>query len=244
MTGVFLSHSSPDKPFARRIGNDLRAFGTKVWIDEAEIRVGDSLIQKISEGIDNVDFLIVLLSQASCKSAWVEKEVNIALTQEIVGRRVKVLPCLLDDCNIPTFLTDKRYADFRDAANYLSQRDELALAMGLAIPPAQQEFLNKFVYHDLTDLNSGFDTASMKNFSAGDFLKALKRFETFNGKVFGIETWPDGKFGDVKVYEEYTDDAADSNWYLKAFEDFKHEGLTSHFTASGMIPGDVVDRFL
>jgi len=41
MSSVFLSHSHKDKPFARKLAVDLRHAGHIVWIDEAEILVGD-----------------------------------------------------------------------------------------------------------------------------------------------------------------------------------------------------------
>lgn len=95
---VFLSHSSPDKRFVRWLAEHLRTEGAKVWIDESEIKVGDSLIDKISEGIDRCDYLAAVISPSSVDSEWVRRELNIALTQEIKGRRVKVLPLIIGDC--------------------------------------------------------------------------------------------------------------------------------------------------
>ena len=92
MSSIFLSHNSVDKPFVRKLANDLRRRGHYAWVDEAEIKVGDSLIEKIEEGIDNTDFLGVVISQNSIESEWVKREVRIALTQEISGKQVKVLP--------------------------------------------------------------------------------------------------------------------------------------------------------
>ena len=51
-TSIFLSHNSQDKPFVRELARDLEAHGIRVWLDEAEINVVDSLIEKFSEGID------------------------------------------------------------------------------------------------------------------------------------------------------------------------------------------------
>lgn len=42
MSKVFLSHNHADKPFTRRLANDLRQAGHSVWIDEAEINIGPS----------------------------------------------------------------------------------------------------------------------------------------------------------------------------------------------------------
>jgi len=115
---VFISHNWKDKEVARQIAKDLTARGIGVWLDEAEIRLGDSLIEKIREGIDNVEYLLVLLSSASVDSQWVRKEVDTAMNQEIEGKRVKVLPVLLDECDLPGFLKGKFYADLKTMTNY------------------------------------------------------------------------------------------------------------------------------
>jgi hypothetical protein len=96
-----------------------------VWVDEAEIKIGDSLIEKIREGIDNVQYVGVVISKSSIKSEWVKREVDIAMNQEIEGKRVKVLPLLIDDCDLPGFLKGKLYADFRTADNYKQELEKL-----------------------------------------------------------------------------------------------------------------------
>jgi len=118
--GVFLSHSHEDRAFAARLGNDLAAHGLRVWIDSAEINVGDSLIEKISEGIETMDYLAVVLSKFSVQSEWVKREVEVATNREISHHRVVVLPILREQCEIPAFLKGKLYADFRDDAAYQS----------------------------------------------------------------------------------------------------------------------------
>ena len=118
---VFLSHSWQDKNFVKRLAEDLEMRGITVWLDEAEIKIGDSLINKIRDGIDQMDYLAVILSKASIKSEWVKKEVDIAMNQEIAGRRVKVLPILidkLDQTEMPNFLIGKLYADFTTPTGY------------------------------------------------------------------------------------------------------------------------------
>lgn len=130
MASVFLSHSHADNAIARRLARDLRAAGVTVWIDEAELGIGDSLIRNIGQSIDATDFLGVLLSNDSVRSEWVLREVEVALTQEIAGRTVKVLPLVVDDCEIPAFLRGKVYADFRDAAKYQQELDRVLERLG------------------------------------------------------------------------------------------------------------------
>jgi TIR domain-containing protein len=117
---VFLSHNSQDKAFARRLTQDLEQAGLHVWLDEAEMRVGDSLLDRIQVAIDSADYLLVILSAQSVASEWVKREVEIAMTEEIAGRRVKVLPALLEHIELPGFLKGKYYADFTSAERYQS----------------------------------------------------------------------------------------------------------------------------
>lgn len=111
---IFLSHSHADRSFVRRLFSDLESCGVKAWLDEAEIRPGESLIAKIEEGIEEMDYLGVVLSRNSVESEWVLREVRMALTQEIRGKTIKVIPLLIEDCKLPGFLLDKLYIDFRD----------------------------------------------------------------------------------------------------------------------------------
>ncbi len=131
MPSVFMSHSCVDKPFARRLSGDLGALGAQVWLDEAEIGIGDSLIDKIESAIDGVDFLAVILSPDSVASSWVREEVKQALAGQLAGREIRVLPLLLRECTLPGFLREKLYADFRDEALYDSTLTRLADTIGL-----------------------------------------------------------------------------------------------------------------
>jgi len=120
---VFLSHSSQDKDDVRRLAEDLRDHGVKVWLDEWEIKVGDHIIQKTQKGIADSDFLAIWLTVAAVMSHWVEREWMAKYHAEVVGGRVAVLPLLADGCEVPALLRDKRYADFR--SDYFEGLDDL-----------------------------------------------------------------------------------------------------------------------
>jgi hypothetical protein len=117
-SSIFLSHSSSDKRFAERLGKRLANWGVTVWIDKAEIKVGDLLLEKIAEGIEHMDYLGAILSSTSLSSNWVQKELQMAMTMEIKQKRIKVIPILHSDCDIPAFLQDKVYADFRNRSMF------------------------------------------------------------------------------------------------------------------------------
>jgi hypothetical protein len=130
---VFMSHSHADKPFVRRLSVDLGALGAHVWLDEAEIKVGDSLFDKIERAIDEVNYLAVMMSPDSVNSSWVREELRQAMHGQLLRRELKVLPVLLRDCQIPGFLREKLYADFRDESRYEPALEQLALSVGLKI---------------------------------------------------------------------------------------------------------------
>lgn len=111
MINVFISHSHKDKMVARILARKLNQYGIYTWIDEAEIKIGDSLIEKIRDGLDKVDYIIALISADSVESEWVKKELDIAMNREIESKRVVVIPILTGKCEIPGFLKGKLYAD-------------------------------------------------------------------------------------------------------------------------------------
>ena len=117
--GVFLSHTGVDKPFVRQLSADLMARGVeRVWLDEAEIDIGDSLIAKIEQGIKLSRYIVVVLSKKSIDAPWVKKELDIAMNREIASGEVVVLPLLYEECELPEFLKGKLYADFSKPEEY------------------------------------------------------------------------------------------------------------------------------
>jgi hypothetical protein len=139
MSSIFLSHSHADKPFARRLAADLRLAGHAVWIDEAEINIGDSLIEKIRDGLDQVDYVAAILSSASIASSWVTKELDIASNREIKEKRAVVLPLMVEKVDLPGFLMGKFYGDFTDPAQYQDTLRLLLRKLGPSQRLAQPE---------------------------------------------------------------------------------------------------------
>jgi hypothetical protein len=127
---LFVCHASEDKPVARAFANFLRINGTRVWLDEWEIQVGDSIVEKVNGGLSVATHLAVLLSSASVSKPWVCRELSSALMRQLSDSSVTVLPLLIDDCAIPPMLADIRYADCRRDRES-GFRDALAALSGL-----------------------------------------------------------------------------------------------------------------
>jgi hypothetical protein len=123
---AFLCHSSSDKVEVRRLAIELATRGVRPWIDEAEIRTGDSLIDKIQRGISSSTCLVPVLSKASVESRWCKEELRMALAMQVKSGNKRVLPVIIDDCEIPGFLLEKAYADLRDLSRFGDRVDRLA----------------------------------------------------------------------------------------------------------------------
>lgn len=110
---VFISYNYKDAEIAERLALELVRNNIKVWKDSWRIGVGDSLIQKIQDGLEGAHFFCVIFSKNSLESEWVKREITAALLREIENRKVMLLPIVIDDCKLPLLVRDKLYADFR-----------------------------------------------------------------------------------------------------------------------------------
>lgn len=126
---LFISHSSADKDFVRGLAVDLAARGHQPWLDEWEILAGESITEHVSAGIEDADFLILVLSKAAVQSRWVEQEWQAKHWTEVNDRNVRVIPVLKDSCEIPTLLRTKKYVDMRDE-NYTAGLELLLKSIG------------------------------------------------------------------------------------------------------------------
>ena len=86
---VFISHASEDKDeVVRPLAVALRDGGLKVWYDEFELRIGDSLRRKIDAGLANSRFGIVVLSRSFFKKGWTNYELDGLVTRSVTGEQV------------------------------------------------------------------------------------------------------------------------------------------------------------
>jgi hypothetical protein len=131
MTTIFLSHNYRDKDFVRRLAVDLQRLGGSVWLDEREMEIGDSIVAVVQKGIATADYVGVVLSPHSMQSNWVQREMEAAIAEENKTGRVKVLPLLLADCDIPPFLQARLHADFRVEQDYATELTKVARRLGI-----------------------------------------------------------------------------------------------------------------
>jgi hypothetical protein len=90
---IFISHASEDKaPFVRHLASHLRERRIEVWYDEFVLRLGDSLREKIDEGLSSCDYGIVVLSHNFFAKRWPQQELNGLFSRDLSDTRRFLLP--------------------------------------------------------------------------------------------------------------------------------------------------------
>jgi uncharacterized protein YjbI with pentapeptide repeats len=92
----FISYSSKDNAFAKRLYNDLQSHNVRCWYAPEDLKWGAKIHPGIDEAIRVHDKLLLILSQHSISSGWVEHEVKTALAKESREKRVVLFPLRLD----------------------------------------------------------------------------------------------------------------------------------------------------
>lgn len=93
---VFLSYASEDRDHvARPLANYLIKQGLVVWFDELELKVGDSLRERIDHGLSQSRFAAIVLSKAFFRKNWTIRELSGFVQREAAGEKV-ILPVWYD----------------------------------------------------------------------------------------------------------------------------------------------------
>jgi uncharacterized protein YjbI with pentapeptide repeats len=99
----FISYSSQDDEFARRLHADLQQANVRCWFAPEDLKIGDKFRTRIDESIRLYDKLMVILTENSIASNWVEEEVESALEKERKqGGKPVLFPIRLDDAAMDT----------------------------------------------------------------------------------------------------------------------------------------------
>ncbi len=139
---VFLSHRTTDKPFVRELAADLERLGSdsndlRVWLDEAEVRPGDSLPRMINEGLEKSRFIALIMTPDyfMSGSGWTDAEWHAALHSDPDNRKGRIIPLLVSDCPyIPYLLRHLRAIDLRGHHYQSGLRELVSVLRGEPLP--------------------------------------------------------------------------------------------------------------
>lgn len=98
-TKTFISHSSKDKPIVKELAEKLQK--ENIWFDAWDMDLGDVLSEKIEKGIDDSKNFLIILSENSINSKWVQYELNMALIKYLEEEDYKILVAKIDNVEVP-----------------------------------------------------------------------------------------------------------------------------------------------
>src|SRR3712207_2638973 len=140
---VFLSHSSKDKPVVRELAERLRADGVRVWLDEWEIRAGDSIPAKIEEGLEHSRVLVLCMSAHAFGSDWATLESQTFRFRDPLNKERRFIPLRLDEAPVRGSLAQFLYIDWRG-----DQEEAYAKLLEASRPLAKQSLAKTQAIHE------------------------------------------------------------------------------------------------
>ena len=93
----FVSYSNKNSKFARKFYKDLQAAGVKCWFAPEDMKIGEKLRDALEKAMLGHNKLLLILSQDSMQSDWVEYEVETAFENESYTGEIMLFPVRLDD---------------------------------------------------------------------------------------------------------------------------------------------------
>lgn len=111
MAVAFLSHRGADAAEAERLARDLKALGHEVWLDTWRMDIGDSIVGRMNEGLTSARFLILCMSAAGTEAPWMSTEWHAALTLQLDGHDMRLLPARFSGGRPPAILAHLKHAD-------------------------------------------------------------------------------------------------------------------------------------
>lgn len=108
---VFISYATKDIKIVRKIVYKLLEENIDIWFDENEIKPGDSIVNKINNGLFVTNVVLIVLTKNALESNWVNIEINSAFSSLMSNDNVKIIPLILEKLNIPPLLNSFLHID-------------------------------------------------------------------------------------------------------------------------------------
>ena len=110
---VFPSHSSKDKAIVRAVAERLWADGVRVWLDDWEIRPGDSIPAKIEAALEHCRVLVLCMSENAFGSDWAQLEAGTFRFRDPLNKQRRFIPLRLDAASIKGSLAQFLYINWQ-----------------------------------------------------------------------------------------------------------------------------------
>lgn len=134
-TKIFLSHKSADKDVVRRYADILEELGLEPWLDEKDMRAGDTIHREIAKGFETACAVVFFVTKNFKDERWLRREVNHAVNRQVnEGARFRIITLAFDGAEVPTSLTDQLFVH---VTSDLQAVREILRALPIQVGPAR-----------------------------------------------------------------------------------------------------------
>jgi hypothetical protein len=172
---IFISYSSKDRKFVKNLVDSLEEQGFTCWIAPEMISAGSSYAREIPKAIRECQVFLLVLSENSQNSVWVEKE-----TDNAISNRKVILPLQIDDAPLTDAFTF--YLNNVQMISYVMNpeqaMEDLLLQLNLyaekKIKRNQKESVNQME----ENTNVGTDVLQTKKSKKSNYRQSTQKTET------------------------------------------------------------------
>jgi len=119
MSKLFISYSHKDEIIVDKIIDNFYKKGHNIFIDKNTLNTGDPINTELLKNIQKSDFTIIFLSTNSINSKWVRQEIYETLYFELLSKKLKLLPIVIQECDHYNIFKNLKKYD-RIYSNYLN----------------------------------------------------------------------------------------------------------------------------
>jgi Mrp family chromosome partitioning ATPase len=126
---VYVSYSHHDRDWVSgELLPNLQRAGLKTFVDIENLGPGDRWNEVLSQALQQSRQVVAVMSPAWAQSEWTQQELRAAI--ESHGKNIKVIPILLEPCEVPSALREVTYADLTDPSNRAEAMQRLLRSLG------------------------------------------------------------------------------------------------------------------
>jgi hypothetical protein len=127
---VFVSYSHADRDWVQgQLLPTLEGAGLKVLIDYRDFEVGTHSLVNMERAVEQSRHTVVVLTPAWVASQWTEFESLLVGNADPAGRKHKLVPLMLEPCELPSRIAAVAYADLTDPDTRDKQLEGLLRAL-------------------------------------------------------------------------------------------------------------------
>jgi hypothetical protein len=128
---IFISYSRANKDWVRKdLLPRLKEAKLSVFIDEEDIEFGANLMDSIGQAVEKSRHTLAVLTPFWLNGEWTTHERNLVLLADPSGKSRRLIPLLLEECELPKNIAHLNYVDFRDVTKRQAALDKLLRELG------------------------------------------------------------------------------------------------------------------